>query len=237
MTLVEYLRQEDLLNVGEKHLYDLEDEDVKSSYEQLRQTAEPETIRRDNQSNSDIISEVKQHTSQYENPLVVVEGAGRHIWGAVPELERNGFGYISTTAERLNPENVQENEVLVDSRSEALENIERQMERDLGVVKSMGYEGLEEFLSDRESGNNTVIGVEETGLHGMYTGDTTQEIYDSLTALADTQEYDSILYIGEDLNTESIQSGIEDGRTSLPRDQFLSTAHQSGINIRVGRFG
>jgi hypothetical protein len=237
MSLIEYLREEDLLNESETHLYDLDNEDVHTSYEELKQTATPESARRDEQSNSDIISEVDQNTSHYDNPLVVVEGAARHIWGAVPELEKNNFEYISTTAERLNPENVQENEILADSHSEALEKIESQMARDLGVVKSMGYNDLEEFLADRESGDNPVVGVEETGLHGMYTGDTTQGIYDALTALVDTQEHDSVLYIGEGLHTENVQSGLEEERTPLPRDQFLTYAHQSGIDVRIGRFG
>ena len=228
-------------------LYELSDPQVFRLYSHLQSTTSPHVIPPDTSSWMEIKQAIKDHIAKYgDGALIIISGAAAHIWGAIPELEKDfGIRYISVTPRKLTPENVKRKVLYINTNEEALDLIGNQMKRSLGVVKYLGYDSIEAFLQDRTDGaaGNIVVGIEETGLHEMYSDidfskNPKTPIYEILKRFIDEIQPTSILYIGEDLCVETFYESLEKGGCSdSPLWDFIRHAVRYGIPIEFGKFG
>jgi len=235
-------------------LFDLSDERVRSVYQMLQTNTGAEAISRDTTSWDEIKECVEGHVSQYgDGALVIVSGAAPHIWGAIPYLEQQvGARYISATSHKLGIKLVANGDTMVKSNEgikekgeqEALNSIQVQIRRDLGVARNLGYDTIEAYLADRsnvQTLRNVIFGAEETGLHHLYSGERNKQLYDVLLDFVKEAKPKSILYISEDLNVQVIRSDFETRKPEfmerLPRDKIFNYAKNQGIPVEFGAFG
>ena len=237
-------------------LFDFNDPVIRQCYEETKVTAKPEIIPRDTQSNYDIEDAVKRHLDKYgDRSLIIVSGAGWHIWGATKTLEdKFDAEYISITPEKLDFNDFIDSEFIYDNEpkkqiEEAKESTKVQLTRGLGVIRYLGYDTLEEYIqdiSDFDGARNIGVGLEETGLHCQYNNQDRKPIYQTLTSFIKKYKPNSILYIGEDLCVGSIREEFKDGTltqtdffTGEPyyRTQFLNVAKQLNIPVEFASFG
>ncbi len=238
-------------------LFDFDDSTITQTYEQAKNSAIPQVFPIDTQSNYSIIDAVERHLVEYgDRALIIISGAGVHIWGATNTLEdKFDAEYISITSKKLDLENVMDSEVYFrdESQSEKIEKAEAsldvQLTRGLGVVKHMGYRDVEDYMrdiSDFDGAKNIVIGKEETGLHDQYTNQDNKPIYDILSSFIEQFKPNSILYIREDLPSEDMRRNFENGNltqidvfTGEPyyRTQFLNKAKELNIPVEFASFG
>ncbi len=228
-------------------LFDITEPQTGLIYRELQNEVGPQAISRDITSWTEIQTTVLNHVSKYgDNALIVIEGAAPHIWGAIPMLEKEaGCKYIQapTLALALN-------KGLGDAIGKVdPERLAVQMTRDLGVVKYLGARDIEHFINERNAGTqnrNLIIGMEETGLHGLYTTEHAAGPYEDIIKYVREYSPKSVLYIHEDLNVENIKSGLNryketgqlgSGWSILPRDKFLATAIDLGVPVEFGAFG
>jgi len=231
-------------------LFNLSDERVKSAYQRLQLDTKAEAISRDTTSWDEIKESVESHISKYgDRALVIISGAAPHIWGAIPYLEqRVGAKYISATSHKLGIDLVANDKydegTKEDKEQKALDAIQVQMKRNLGVARYLGYDTIEEYISDRsnvQNPRNVIFGAEETGLHELYFGEKEEQLYKILLDFVKKANPKSILYISEDLNVENIREDFEKGKPSfmgkLPRDEIFDYAKSQGIPVEFGAFG
>ena len=240
----------------ESPLFDFNDPAIQEVYEKTKKTAEANVIPRDVQSNKDIVNAVERHLSQYGNrSLIVISGAGVHIWGATHTLEdKFDVEYISITLKKLDLEDVMDSEIYFgnETKNEKVEKAKKsagiQLTRNLGVARHMGYRNLEDYMkdiSDFDGAKNIVVGMEETGLHDQYDNQDSKPIYGTLITFIDKFKPNSVLYIGEDLHSENMRNAFENGtldstdRAGNPyyRTQFLGKAKELNIPVEFASFG
>ena len=234
-------------------LFDFNDPSIRDVYDKVKKTVEAKVIPRDIQSNNDIVNALKKHLSNYGNrSLIIISGAGCHIWGATPKLkDRFDAGYISITQKKLDLGDVIGQSIYF--RDETGNNkvetakkiVEIQLTRDLGVVRHMGYRTIEDYMrdiSDFDGTKNIVVGIEETGLHPQY-HNKTKLIYQILSAFIEGFKPNSILYIGEGLFSESMKREFEKGQGTKfmgkheYRELFLIKAKKLKIPVEFASFG
>ncbi|MGD9276822.1 MAG: hypothetical protein PVJ67_06650 [Candidatus Pacearchaeota archaeon] len=235
-------------------LFNLSDDRVNSVYQRLQTDTKAEAISRDTTSWDEIKECVESHVSQYgDGALVIVSGAAPHIWGAIPYLEqRVGARYISATSHKLGIDLVANEDTMIkfdkgtkeDKEQKALDAIQVQMKRDLGVARNLGYDTIEAYLADREkvqNPRNVIFGAEETGLHTLYFGERDEQLHKVLLDFVNEAKPKSILYIHEDLNVEGMRRDFENGKPEfmgrLPRDEIFDYAKSQGIPVEFGAFG
>ncbi len=237
-------------------LFDSSDPEIQEVYDEAKKSAEPKVIPRDIQSYNDIVNAVERHISHYgDKSLIIISGAGVHIWGAAPTLEdRFDAEYISVTSKKPGLEDIMDNEIYSgnENKSEKIQKtkecIKNQLIRALGVVRLMGYRTLEDYtedISDFDGAKNIVVGMEETGLHHLYVNKDKKPIYETLTAFTERFKPVSILYVGEDLYSENMRNDFNNG--TLPqnyfsgepdyRTQFLTRAKELKIPVEFASFG
>lgn len=241
----------------ESPLFDFNDPTIQEVYDKAKGTAVANVIPRDIQSNKDIVNAVSRHLSQYGNiSLIIISGAGCHIWGATPTLEdRFDAEYISITPKKLNLGNVMNSGDYSGNKTEperiekAKKSVSVQLIRDLGVVRHMGYRNLEDYMkniSNFDGAKNIVVGMEETGLHEQYSNQDTKLIYQTLSSFIEQFKPKSILYIGEDLFSENMRRDFDNGTltqtdflTGEPyyQTQFLNRARGLNISVEFASFG
>ena len=228
-------------------LYDLSNPTVRQIYQNQLKTAKPAIQRRDETSWREIKNAVDSHIKNYpENSLIIIDGGATHLWGAVPDLVQDyRAGYISASSVKINPEILKTYYAQLrekPSDKEIYQKIETQIQRDVEVIKSLGFESLEDFVQAQKKSSgihHLIIGIEQTGMHAVYL-DYNAALFILLENLLKEQKPSSILFIGEDLRTETVREGLLSnfsGRALLPRDKFLLAAKQRNIPIRLGAFG
>ena len=235
-------------------LFDLLDERVKSVYQRLQTDTKPKAISRDTTSWNEIKEWVEAQVSQYgDGALVIISGAAPHIWGAIPYLEQGvGARYISATSHKLGIDLVANEDLMIkfdkgtkiDKEQKALDAIQVQMKRDLGVARNLGYDTIEAYIADRnnvQNPRNVIFGAEETGLHTLYFGDRGEQLYANLLDFFKSANVKSVLYIGEDLQVENMRRSFREGKLEfmgkLPRDKIFDYAKSQGIPVEFGAFG
>lgn len=229
-------------------LFDLSDERVNSVYQMLQTDTKAEAISRDTTSWDEIKECVEGHVSRYgDGALVIISGAAPHIWGAIPYLEqRVGAKYISATSHKLVIDLVANEDTMIklDKEQKALDSIQFQMKRDLGVARNLGYDIIEDYIADRcnvQNPRNVIFGAEETGLHRLYFGEREEQLYANLLDFFENANVKSVLYIGEDLHVENSRKSFQDGKPEfmekLPRDKIFDYAKSQGIPVEFGAFG
>lgn len=235
-------------------LFDFTDSTIGQAYEEAKNSAVPRVFPQDVQSNYEIVDAVKRHLAQYgDRSLIIISGAGVHIWGATNTLEdKFDAEYISITPEKLDLEDVMDSEIFLrdETPSEKIEKASAnvQLTRALGVVKHMGYRDLEDYMraiSDFDGAKNIVVGMEETGLHDQYGNQDKKPIYRTLTAFIERFKPNSILYIGEDLFSENMRRDFKNGNLTQTdfngdpyyRTQFLNRARGLNIPVEFASFG
>jgi len=228
-------------------LYNLSDERVKSVYQNLQKYVKPKAILRDINSWYEIRNCVEAHIQKYgDKALIIIDGAAPHIWGAIPYLEKKvGARYISATAYKLSidlliGEDYTKNDRETKERK-ALDEIQIQMERDLGVVRNLGYNTIEDYIADRnniQNPRNIIFGAEELAPHIIYCGRRKDELYTILLDFLKNIDVTSILYIEEDLHVNNIRMDFENNRLGdIPQDKIFKHAKYQGIPIEFGAFG
>lgn len=182
----------------ESPLFDFNDLAVREAYEQAKLVAKPRVIEADMESSRHIEETVKKHLEFYGGrSLIIISGAGFHIWEAARNLENKlDVSYISVTPKKLN----------LKEHAERKEAIREQFTRALEVVRFLGYESLEDYFNrgsyfDKPRG--IIVGIEETGLHLEYNKDDFKGIYRVLTDFIDRFQPRSILYFRENLSFET----------------------------------
>ncbi|MBI5623796.1 MAG: hypothetical protein HY924_08465 [Elusimicrobia bacterium] len=260
-TLIEELKGGGFLNDG-LPLYDLRDSAVRREYDAAVLKAPAHSGIRDKASWEDIKAVVTKHVAKHgQGALIVAMGAGTHMYGAVPELEKTaGIRYISATPLKLKVSDIQiPGRELIGSEDILL--LRTQIDMSIGVVKELGYRDLQSFLAARslvKNPANIMIGVEETGLHHLYDrGDQIEKrvLFGILmNYLANTRPA-TVLCIGESWDAEEeaarfsdkgmprfyareqriLRRGLGPGRT--PWADLIITAKQMGIPVYFGGFG
>ena len=128
----------------------------------------------------------------------------------------------------------------------------------IGIVKELGYPDLQHFLADRSKVGaplNLMVGVEETGLHDIYTRARYSEKLELFhpKAFVFTVRPTSILCIGEgwDAAERAAEFPRKDCRSSshgraafeevrrstVSADDFIIAAKNMGILVHFGAFG
>jgi len=232
--LASEFKRKGLHNLGSP-LFDFSDREVREAYE--RASAQRGLIHnRDFDGAGKIEFEVERHLYLHGNKtLILLSGAAFHIYGAVEVLEnRFDAGYISVTPKKINLGDVLESNKIFKYPAEselgkAREMLEIQMRRANGISAEMGYGNLfgfvEKVSSDREAGN-VAVGIEETGLHDLYTPGYTARVYDTLGTFLDRFKPRSILFLRE-------------SKLFYPdrnREDFLRKAKRLGIPVGIKGF-
>ena len=251
--LVNEFKDRGLHNI-QSPLFDFNDPTIKEVYNKLKNRVKPEVSARDIQSNYDIENAVEKHLEKYGNrALIIIFGAAYHIWGATNILEdKFNAEYISITPKKLDLEDIMDDEICFSNEApserieKAKKSIEIQLTRCLGVVKHMGYKDSEDYMkdiSDFDCAKNIVVGIEETGFHWEYDNQASKPIYEILTTFIERFKPKSILYIGEDLFSESMKRNFEEGlKTEFMgepqyRELFLTKAKKLKIPVEFASFG
>jgi hypothetical protein len=203
--LVDEFKRKGLHNL-DSPLFDFSDEEVREVYK--RASAQAGLIHdRDFDGEGKIEFEVERHLYRYGNrSLILISGAAFHIYGAVAALEdRFGAEYISMTPRKLKFMDVLESNKIFkypaeSELDEARRALEIQMRRANGISAEMGYGNLFGFVEKTAScgeARNIAVGIEETGLHNLYTPEYTREVYSSLGEFLDRFKPSSILFLRE----------------------------------------
>ncbi|GEM_PF-3408838 len=217
-------------------LFDFSDKEVRQAYKRMRNTP-PGVIQRDLDLAGEIEQSVERHLDSYgDRSLVLISGAAFHIYGAVGNLERRfGVEYLSMTPKKLGFSDVilHNTFLRIESPEEearaAIETTGIQLRRAIGVVKYYGYADLRDFVrrASRVNGaKNIAVGIEETGLHDLYTEKEMVPVYEVLGEFIDRFKPRSLLYL-----REGFQLDIDKGRID-----FLNKASDLGITIAAGEF-
>ena len=114
--------------------------------------------------------------------------------------------------------------------------LEVQLTRDLGVVRYLGFDTLEEFvesISQFNRAKNIVVGIEEIGIHCIYPG-FSDRINQTLVDFLRKYRPTSILYIGEDINVGGFEADYFGGEEL--KNSFLEKVRKLGIPIEFGMF-
>ncbi len=218
-----------LVNVFEKKglcntkspFFDFNDLMVRESYEQAKSAAKPRIIKEDLESNRHIEETVKKHLGFYRGrSLIIISGAGFHIWGATKTLEnRFNAEYISVAPKKLNLKRF----------ANGKEVTREQFTRALEVVKYLGYDTLEDYfeeVSDFNEAKNIVVGIEETGIHAEYKEEDFNQVYNILTDFIHKFHPRSILYFRENLFFENNS-----------HKRFLNKTSELRIPVELASFG
>jgi len=226
----------------QKPLFNLSDPKTKSAYETLLITAQANVNRRDTSSWMEITNAVQEHLKKYgPGALIIIEGAATHIWGAVPQLEKEGCRYIGSPFPSIDAQTKFVGEKI------GTEGITVQIRRAVGVVKYLGFGSIEDFIMDRrklQNPSNVIVSLEESGLHGIRTDENEVQIYKTLKKYLLDHEPSSVLYIGEDLKADEMRKDTDKYRTTgdmyhsdMPRNKFLMVAIDQKIEVGFGAFG
>ncbi len=246
--------QEGGFSNSDNPLFDLSDERVRSIYQRLQTDTKAEAISRDTTSWDKIERCVESHISQHgDGTLVIISGAAPHIWGAIPYLEQKvGARYISATSHKLGIDSVANEANMIifdkgtkeDKEKKALDSIQVQMKRALGVARNLGYDTIEAYIADRgnvQNPRNVIFGAEETGFHGLYFGERAEQLYRVLLDFVKETKPKSILYIREELIVENTRRYFEEGKPSYmekqPRDEIFDYAKSQLVPVKFGAFG
>ena len=231
--LVEEFREKGFYS-GQIPLFDLSDEEVRKVYE-TNKDLQIRFIERDVRGAEEIKKGVEEHFKSYRNRnLVLISGAGVHIYKAVEELESSFAGdYISITPLKLGIQDVIESNKIFRhapyiEEEKARETVKIQIRRVKGVILGAGYESLEDFIekiSDFNHSDNLFLGIEETGLHNLYYPEM-HKVYKVLENFIEIYEPRSILYLRESNYFQEDKS----------RSDFLRKAGKLRIPVEIKGF-
>jgi hypothetical protein len=227
-SLVSQFSQSGLYN-SPSPLFDFNDPKIIDAYDKTINT-EAKSISRDIKGVNNIVNAVESHIKKYKGQnLIIISGAAFHIYGAADYLEEKcNAEYISITPKKLDFR-----DILVyygfpmgSSNKDEIEyarmELEIQFQRANGVVRNYGSDNLKTFvneISDFGKAGNIVVGIEETGLHSLYTEKDFKQVYGILEEFIKTCKPTSILYLGEDFCTPKSKAGKD----------FLNKAKIAGI--------
>ena len=243
------LKKSDFSNL-DNPLYDFSDKKIESVYQKLQEDTKPKAISRDTTSWDEIKECVENHISQYgDEALIIIAGAAPHIWGAIPYLEgKVGARYVSATTHKLSIDLVaSEYDSIFDKKTKekkALDSIQVQIKRDLEVARKLGYDTIEDYITDRsniKNPRNIIFGAEETGHHTLYFGERDEQLHTVLLDFIRKTEPTSLLYIHEDLNIENMKIDFKNNESSIirkqPIDKIFDYAKSKKMPVEFGAFG
>lgn len=225
-----------------KPLFNLSDPKTKSIYETLLNKTQANAISRDITSWTEITSAVQTHLDKNGNgALIIIEGASTHIWGAVPKLEKFGCRYIEAPLLSLDAQSKSMGKKI------GIEGITVQLKRDIGVVKYLGFNNIEDFIGARrklQNPFNVIVSFEETGYHEIYASKDDSPQYNILKKYLLDYKPTSVLFIGEDLFVDNFRKDINEYRATghmdnsdMPRNRFIMAAIDQKITVELGAFG
>ncbi len=223
------LDERDVLNTEQNHHYNMEDPVVEKLYDKVEDRVEGQVTRAEKVSRTDITEAVDDSG----DTLLVYEGDAKRFWGAVPDLEEDGFAYISTTPRRINPPVIEERSLLpfYESTKEAVGSLVPEMGRSLERVKEMGYDDMESFLADREDrGSRLAIGIETTEIPELYEDGEKEQIYDALKDEITEGTFEEVVFVKEGLDTKGAKRSLQRDNTA-PWKAFLHHASQEGLDV------
>ncbi|OGJ17902.1 hypothetical protein A3K73_04675 [Candidatus Pacearchaeota archaeon RBG_13_36_9] len=223
-----------LHNLGSP-LFDFNDREVREAYE--RASAQRGLIYdKDFDGAGKIEFEVERHLYLHGNKtLILLSGAAFHIYGAVRTLEKLNTGYISITPRKIKFGDVLESNKIFKYPAEselgkAREMLEIQMRRANGISAEMGYGNLfgfvEKVSSDKKEAGNIAVGIEETGLHNLYTSEYTGRVYSAFGDFLERFHPRSILFLRENMFFYEDKG----------REDFFKKAKKLGISVEISGF-
>jgi len=227
--LRERLDERDVLNTEENHHYNMDDPVVEKLYDRVDDRVEGTVTRAEKVSRKDILEAVDDNG----DTLLVYEGDAKRLWGAVPDLEEEGFAYMSTTPRRINPPVIEQRSILpfYESTKEAVRSLVPEMGRSLERVKELGYEDMESFLADRqEEGSSLAVGIETTEIPELYEDVEKEQIYDALKDEISEGSFDQVVFVKEDLDTRGAKRSLQRDNPA-PWKAFLHHAGQEGLDV------
>lgn len=227
--LRETLDERDVLNTEQNHHYNMEDPVVEKLYDKVDDRVEGRVTRAEKVSRKDILDAVDDSG----DTLLVYEGDAKRLWGAVPDLEEEGFAYVSTTPRRINPPVIEQRSILpfYESTKEAVGSLVPEMGRSLERVKEMGYDDMESFLADRqEEGSSLAVGIETTEIPELYEDVEKEQIYDALKEEISDGSFEQVVFVKEDLDTKGAKRSLQRDNPA-PWKAFLHHASQEGLDV------
>lgn len=260
--LVARLRSGGFLN-DDSPLFDLKDPRIMDAYDQAVKRTSPHAVFRDTSSWEEIEGAVSEHLKKHgPGALVVISGAAPHIYGAIPRLENaEAVRYISATPIKASVADFQRDRGSSQiSEAAALADIEIQLGRTIGVLKTIGYDDIQSFLTDRakvRGAKNIIVGVEEAGFHSVYSRGLWEDkaaVYDALKEFVERAKPTSVLYLEEALDVAEKQADFAEpgmkrflknerwqkkelGFPRRPWDDFLIDAKNKGVPLAFAAFG
>ncbi|MBI4677309.1 MAG: hypothetical protein HY748_06975 [Elusimicrobia bacterium] len=251
--LIDNLKNGGFLNDG-LPLYDLKDPTVKRQHDDAILKTPAHSSIRDKAGWKDIKAAVARHVAKHgPGTLIVLMGAGVHMYGAVPELEKTaGVRYVSATPLKLKFADIQ-NPGRKLAGSEAMFLLRNQIDMSIGAVKELGYKNLQSFLAARslvKKPANIMVGVEETGLHHLYDRFDRFEkslLFGILEIYVAQARPTSILCLVESWEGEGAPAIFSDERMARflrnkdrsegdPWEDFIIASKQLGIPVYLGGF-
>jgi len=242
-TLKDLFAKEGFFNNNEPP-YDFSDPLVAQMYKELQQTLSSEVPKSHASASRQIETAVKKHLKHHhgDNALIIINGAVDLIRGAIPNLEQDyGATYIFLTQAKASSKLVLEEDVNTATQKEALKAIKEQMTLDLGIVKYLGYNNIEEFLEGRQGaveGKNIIVGIEKTSYYDISSRDSDKRIYNILEEYINKIQPESILYIGQQFHVEGSRDIFKSkGSVIYPRSKFLIyAAKEKNIPVEFDTF-
>ncbi|MFN8694330.1 MAG: hypothetical protein ACK5XX_08005 [Holosporales bacterium] len=232
------------LPVGDNELYDLSVPGMRELYDDVVRSSKPEVRLRDATSFSEIVTAVRSSYSKHKGDgVIVLSGAYSHMIGGIKRLQA-GFNivYVPVKGMQISTETDDfKNKVTSD-------DIRVKMKSDIGVVKHLGFNTMEEARQSIENVPYTdkkptliVVALNETGLHHLQTYyDAKDERYPEIPKIISALDKKPafVCYIGEDLDVGNVRNIIKSEEFSHHYiDIFLQMVHRSGIPIEIGAFG
>ncbi len=232
--LTEELKRKGLHNL-DSPLFDFSDEEVREAYSRAVKRGGM-IHNRDFEGKDKIETAAEGHLYTYgDRALILISAAAFHIYGAVEALEeRFNAGYISMTPKKLKFSDVLEHNKMFGYTAEfeldkARETLEIQMRRANGASIRFGYRDLFDFVEKVSSfryAKNIAVGIEETGLHDLYTEKETRQVYKILGSFVERFRPSSILFF-----TEGEVFDGDRGRTG-----FLAKVESLRIPVEIAGF-
>lgn len=248
----EDLKKLSTLKVNGNELYDLTVPGMQEMYDNVVRTTSAHAISRDTSSFAEIKESVLSATQKHVGDgIVILSGAYPHMIGAVAVLQKDfNIEYVPVSGAQISTATKDSRGMANIKGSDTLteKDLKLQIERDIGVTKTLGYDTMESLRAaieltthDPKKKTLVVIGLNETGLHGLDEYfENSHRVYAALekTIANLDQKPGFVTYIAEDLNVTSLKHEVTSSTQSdYLRNAFLQKLHQSGIPVEIGAFG
>lgn len=213
-------------------LFDFEDREIMAAHEKTKNAYG--IIERDITGKEAIERAVNGHLKRYDRSLILISGAGFHIYGAVRGLRKKGIGYVSITPKKIDFYDaiqyieffrVQRPELVVEKARKVLEI---QLERINGVVRYYGYKNIHDFAREVSCAGefrSIALGIEETGMHFLYK-EAMGNVYDTIEDFIQKFRPSGIIYLRENMYFYE----------GFLRKKFEKEAANIGIPVQFERF-